>query len=160
MPPIMHDTTPDKSSSLSPVGEWFFAIVFWIAGALILALAVGWIPAPPERFGAPHWVVGAAGFLFIAGGFVPLTTRLGPNSWASRCVGAAVLWPLALIFNWIAFGAGPRHFSGGLSLGGLGISQSAGSDTGGRIAFGIAAVMLDLFVVVVAVRWMRNKRGG
>jgi hypothetical protein len=148
----------DNSSSLSPAGEWFFALMFWIVGSLVLALAVGWIPAPPERFEAPRWVVGAAGFLFLAGGFVPLAARSGPNSWASRCVGAAVLWPLALIFNWIAFGAGPRHFPGGWSIGGLGISQGSGSDTGGRIVFGIAAVVLDLIVIAVAVRWMRNKR--
>jgi hypothetical protein len=154
----MRAMIPNKSFSLSPGGEWLFALMFWIVGSLILALAVGWIPAPPEHFEAPHWVVGAAGLLFLAGGFVPLAARSGANSWASRCVGTAVLLPLALIFNWIAFGAGLRHFSGGLSIGGLGISQSSGSDMGGRIVFGIAAVVLDLIVIAVAVRWMRNKR--
>jgi hypothetical protein len=147
----------DNSSPLSPFRARLLALVFWMVGSMILAFAVGWIPVPGGRFEAPRWVLGAAGFLFIAGGFVPRATRSGPNSWVSRCVGAGVLWPLALIFNWIAFGAGPRHFSGGWSIGRLGFSQGSGSDTGGHIVFGIAAVVMDLIVIAVAVRWMRTK---
>jgi hypothetical protein len=70
----------DDISSLSPGGQWLFAIAFWMAGLAIIALAVGWIPAPPEKFRAPHWVVGIAGVAFLAGGFAPLAARLGAGS--------------------------------------------------------------------------------
>jgi hypothetical protein len=146
-----------RSFSPSPAGEWLFALVFWTAGSAIIALAVGWIPSRPGSFEAPHWLVATAGLSFLAGGFAPFAAHWGPNSWASRSVGAALLWPLTVIFNWIAFGPGPRHFTGGLAIAGSAVSQGTVSDSAGRMVFGIAAVALDLMVVAVAVRWMRIK---
>jgi len=130
----MTDLMRKQSSSLSPLGTWAFALIFWIAGSAILALAIGWIPSAPERFRAPHWVLGAAGLLFVAGGFAPLAAQWGANSWASRAVGALVLGPLATIFNWIAFGPGTRHDTGGLSIAGSAMSQGPVSDGGGALS--------------------------
>jgi hypothetical protein len=145
------------TGTLSPLGEWLFGAVFWIAGLAIIALAIGWIPSPPERFQAPRWVVGVAGILFVAGGFAPMSVRLGPDSWASRAIGAAALLPLATVFNWIAFGSGPRSFSGGISVMGLAGLNGGVSESSGRVFFGIAAVLMDLMVIAMLVKWVRRR---
>jgi hypothetical protein len=62
---------------------------------------------------------------------------------------------LALIFDWIAFGPGERHFSGAMSFGGSWIG-SRSDGTSGRIAFGVAAAVLDLFAAWGWYRWLRG----
>lgn len=146
----------DKSSSLSPCGEWLFALAFWIAGSAIIALAVGWIPAAAQSLQAPRWVVGVAGVTFLAGGFAPLAARLGPKSIVSQVVGGGIVLPLTLVANWVAFGSGPRQFSGGLTLGFVTVSQRA-SEMSGRIAFGIVAILLDILIATIAVRGFCGK---
>ena len=103
-------------------------------------------------------VLGAAGVMFLAGRFVPLTIRRGPNAWQSRFIGAVALLALASIFNWIAFGPGPRHFTTTLSFGSSSGEHAAMGDTSGRMFFGIIAVLTDLPVVAVAVCWMRARK--
>jgi hypothetical protein len=95
----MADDPNRDSQRLSPLGAWLFALIFWSAGSAIVALAVGWIPSSPEKFHAPHWLVGVTGLAFIAGGFAPLIQGLPPDSWPSRGVVAGVLLPLAALAN-------------------------------------------------------------
>jgi hypothetical protein len=143
-------------SGLSPVGEWLVATACSVAGLTILALAVGVIPYPPGQPSAPRWVIGLAACLFIAGGWVPMAVRWGAESWKSRLVGAGVLLPLTTVFNWIAFGPGPRVFSGGMAVAGSAATHGAVPESIGRIAFGVVAVLLDVWVVVIVVKWMRG----
>jgi len=135
---------------ISPLGEWLFAAVFWIVGGSVIALAAGWIPSSPENFHAPRWVVGVAGSIFLLGGFAPIVSRLGPNSVLSRNFFLLFVGAFASVFNWIAFGPGPRQFSGGVSVGSI-ASGGAASEMSGRIAFGIGAVLLD--VLLLATLW-------
>ena len=151
-------TINDDASSLSPRGEWLFAFAFWMAGLAIIALALGWIPAPPEYFHAPRWVVAVAGAAFVSGGFAPLAARLGPASLLSQFVGGGVVVPLTLIANWVAFGPGSRQFSGGLSIGGLAMSPASTSELAGRVVFGFGAVLLDIFVIAIVIRVLRGKK--
>jgi hypothetical protein len=139
-------------------GAWLFASAFFSAGLAILAVACNWIPVDPATIHAPRWVVAVGGVAFLAGGFVPMTTRLGPNAWQSQLVGAVVVMALAAVFNWIAFGPGERQFTSTVSIGGSLVRQHGANETSGRIVFGIAAVLIDLFLVFVAVRWARGRR--
>jgi hypothetical protein len=72
--------------------------------------------------------------------------------------GAVALIALASIFNWIAFDPGPRHFTSTLSLAGSPVQRESTGETGGRVIFGVIALLLDLLVIVVAVRWMRVRK--
>ena len=85
-----------------------------------------------------------------------MTIRLGADAWQTRLVGAIVLLALAAIFNWTAFGPGTRTFTGTFSLGGSLVDRAATSERTGRIIFGVAAALLDVFVIAVGVRWARR----
>jgi hypothetical protein len=62
---------------------------------------------------------------------------------------------LVLILNWIAFGAGPRHFSGGIAIPFVSWSGPS-SEWSGRAAFGIGAMIADLVVVWLLARGVRG----
>ena len=148
--------TPGPRSGLSRRAEWLCASVFLLAGLAIFAVACGWIAVDPARVSAPRWVLAITAAMFCAGGFVPMTIRLGADAWQTRLVGAVVLLALAAIFNWIAFGPGPRQFTSTFSLGGSPIDRAAAGERTGRIIFGVAAALIDVYVVAVAVRWARD----
>lgn len=152
----MIPSTPRPKSGISRRAEWLFASVFLLAGLAIFAVACGWIAVDTARVSAPRWVLAVAASMFCAGGFVPMTIRLGADAWQSRLVGAVVLIGLATIFNWIAFGPGPRHFSSSFAIGGSPVDRAAASEDTGRIVFGVVAGLLDVFVIAVAVRWARG----
>lgn len=148
--------TPGPRSGLSRRAEWLCASVFLLAGLAIFAVACGWIAVDPARASTPRWVLAAAAAMFCAGGFVPMTIRLGADAWQTRLVGAIVLLALAAIFNWTAFGPGTRTFTSTFSLGGSLVDRAATSERTGRIIFGVAAALLDVFVIAVGVRWARR----
>ena len=59
------------------------------------------------------------------------------------------------MLNWIAFGSGPRHFSGGIAM--PFVSWSGPSiEWFGRAAFGIGALIADLIVGWVLIRGVRG----
>lgn len=70
-------------------------------------------------------------------------------------LGGLLLTGFAALFDWIAFGPGERHFSGGLSIGPLSTSGS-GSELTGRVVFGVAAASMSLLALWVWGRWLRS----
>ena len=73
-------------------------------------------------------------------------------------LGLGVVGALAAVFNWVAFGPGPRSFSGGISIPFVSIFGPQ-SEWSGRVAFGLAAGLIDLFLVWVIVRGLRDLLG-
>ncbi|MGB8693127.1 MAG: hypothetical protein WCD08_06425 [Steroidobacteraceae bacterium] len=144
-------------SGLPPVGEWLFAVVFWSAALAIMALALSMLPLPDEKLPAPRWLIGVTALLFIAAGFAPRATRWGASSWKTRAVGAGVLWPLAIVLNYIAFGSGGRTFSSSVAVAGSVVQRGVMPESGGRVLFACFAVALDVWVLVIAVKWLRRK---
>jgi len=65
---------------------------------------------------------------------------------------------MAVILNWIAFGPGQRGFSGGLALPFVSVSGPA-SEWTGRVAFAIGAVLVDVFLVWMTARGLRDLVG-
>jgi hypothetical protein len=134
-------------------------------GSLIVLLAAGVIPSEEKSFRAPHWVVGVAGLAFVLMG-VALATAPAPGTpegagrttWRSFVLGGAIVGLMAAILNWIAFGPGPRRFGGTIALPFIAVSGPE-SEWTGRIAFGIAAVILDVFLVWMAARGLRDLLG-
>jgi len=132
-----------------------------LGGILILLLAAGVI-GDPRDIHAPRWVVGAAGLAFV---LVGIAVATGPAdgrptaasaqaTWRSGLLSGAIVGLMAMAPNWIAFGPGERRFGGMLGVPFLAVS-SALSETVSRVAFGIAAVLLNAVFAWIVVRGIR-----
>jgi len=142
-------------------------------GALIVLLAVGVIPGGDASLEAPRWVVAAAGLSFVlagaaiivgyavAGGGAP-DGDLPPGTprWvrvSQSLLGLGIIVALAAVGTWVAFARGPRAFSVTLPF----VGRGPGDETVGRVAFGIGAVLMWIFLVVfvvVSVQRIRRNR--
>ncbi len=134
-------------------GRLIGAFIAIAAGGFIVALALDVIHAPPESFHAPRWVVAAAGSVFLLAGILLLAGD--GDSGFRRFTVAVLLTIFALPFDWVAFGPGPREFSGSAGVGGVGVAGRVG-ELSGRIVFGIGAVILDLLALFVWIRFLRR----
>ncbi len=134
-------------------------LAFFACGAAVLAVATGVLPARPGTLEAPRWVVGCVGAVFMAGAFVPLNATFGLPGWANQLVALTVGIGLALVFNWVAFFPGERHFTGGISVPGLQL-RGPSSETLGRVMFGLGALLADAIVIIGVWRQLRQMRGG
>ena len=153
--PCIRVASMAEQRPMGPRGAWVMAIALFAAGALLLALASGLIRANGASGVTPRWVIGAAGVLFGAGGFVPLSATDQVSRRIGQRMSLLAAAGLATVFNWIAFGAGSRHFSGAISAFGLAIGQANHSELMGRIFFGFFAVVLDLMFLVALWRFSR-----
>jgi hypothetical protein len=127
-------------------------------GLFTILTSANVIPVPDSTFEAPRWLVGCVGLSFLLAGAAVALARPGaaPGTIAANSYfGGAAGLVLVGIFNWIAFGAGPRHFSGGIALPFVSWSNSP-SEWAGRAAFGFGAVIADVIVAWVLVRSARN----
>jgi hypothetical protein len=110
----------------------------------------------PATWWSSETLAGAGvGAVFAFGGAVLLTP---PGGGRLRLVFATLLvtsW--ALTVDWIAFGPGVRHFSINYSRSGNGPSFPA-EQWKGRIAFGIVAVLLNLFAGALWYVLVRRRR--
>jgi hypothetical protein len=149
----------------------------------ILTIAIGTIPllvtlgilphgsAGPDP--APSWMGWLVGLTFVSGGILAVMKAIVGNAGdanselpanapriaraAYDILGVVIVCSLAMMFTWIAFGPGPRHFS--FSAGGMSMPTSGAGDTTGRIAFGFGSVLFwcaaVAFVVTTVRRWRR-----
>jgi len=127
-------------------------------GLLIILMSADVIPVPDATFEAPRWLVGCVGLSFLLAGAAVALARPGaaPGSIAANpYFGGAAGLVLVGIFNWIAFGAGPRHFSGGIAIPFVSWSSSP-SEWAGRAAFGFGAFIADVIVAWVLARNLFN----
>ncbi|MGH8836214.1 MAG: hypothetical protein ACRDWG_14635, partial [Actinomycetes bacterium] len=121
-------------------------------------------PGGPKNLHAPLWIVLCAGLVFLLGGLAfglnvvgganPQTGELPKDAprWvrvAQYMIVLAIFAAFATIGSWIAFGPGERAFSGTVPIG----------STGGRIVFGIGAVIVWLCTLAYAVSGARKLRG-
>ncbi len=153
----MSENGPLKTTDqLSPRGRIAVAAVCLATGAGIAALAAGIIPSDESNFHAPHWVVGACGFVFMLAGVMILVPASAPR--LQSFLGAVFLSVFAAVPAWVAFGPGPRAFSGSVSFGALTSATHPGATTG-RIVFGIGAVLVGALAAYAWVRWVRSLFG-
>jgi hypothetical protein len=127
-------------------------------GFFVILVSADVIPVPDSTFEAPRWIAGCAGLSFLlAGAAVALARPGGPPGTiaANSYFGGAAALVLVLILNWIAFGSGPRHFSGGISIPFVSWSGSS-SEWTGRAAFGVGAAIADIVVAWLLARAVVN----
>jgi hypothetical protein len=135
-------------------------------GLFTLLVGLGIVPVDPRSVHGPMWIATAAGICFLLAGIsvavgaiygVSETGELPKDTgWWMRLfytvIAVIIAGALASIGSWVAFGPGPRAFSGtGLFL----LSREA-SDLVGRILFGLGAVLTWLFTIAIAVRGARE----
>ena len=152
-----------KRTALIPAGvKWLFGPVMLGAGGLGLAAAFGWVGLGPSRAHAPMWLIGAIGLAFASMGLVLLTDGIEALRRVRGWLGFVFLVSFASVFNWVAFGPGERRFTTSTSFGsgGIGVSTVAeGGELGGRIAFGVFAVLLNLLIAspLLIALWRRGR---
>ena len=154
----------DAERSLSPRATITVGILVAAAGAAIIAAA---LLVDGAEFHAPRWVVVSVGgaFLFCgawlaycyASGYDPKRPETLPAPLLQLAFGLPGLVFFALPFHWIAFGPGPREFSGGLSFLFFSLRSRSG-ETAGRIAFGIGAALIDVIIIAFLVKLARRAR--
>jgi hypothetical protein len=160
---------------MRPNKTYIVAGLFAMAiGALPLLTAMGILPqaqhAPSDP--APSWmgwliglIFASAGVSVIVRGFVGGSADTGelpasaPRSLrvVNELIGVFIICALAMLFTWIGFGAGTRHFA--VSSGGMSTMTSGSGDSMGRVAFGFGAILfwcLAAYAVVTTLRrWRR-----
>ncbi len=131
-------------------------LAFMAAGAYPFAIGIGLVAPRPGSLHAPLWVAALAGGCFVLVGALLLLPQ--QDARLRGLVGGVLVTAMALIFDWVAFGPGERHFSGGFSFGGL-AARSGSDEASGRIAFGVAAVLMDALALWGWLRWLRSLAG-
>lgn len=131
---------------------WFGAI-FVVVGGLVAALGAGWIPVDPASVHAPGWVIMLVGLVFALGGVMCYTQPLGRD--VNDGLALLLLASFAMVGSWVAFGPGEREFSGGGSVGGVGMSGRVGSGLG-RVVFGFGALLIWAVAVGVLTRLVKR----
>lgn len=141
-----------------PTGvKWLFGPVLLATGGLGLAVAFGLIQLEPSRTHAPLWIAGAIGVSFAAVGLVLLLDGIEALKRIRGWLAFVFLVAFASVFNWVAFGPGERRFtsSSSVGVGPVGVSSaSSGDELGGRVAFGVIAVLLDLLIASPLILWL------
>jgi len=140
--PTVPKTPSDSRSTI------FFALITAAIGLFYVVVSIVG-PTHPKPGAAPAWIGFVCGLVFVLGGGAVLIQTLfkgGDESTANPISGAppwlgfvykmlclAIVLGLGAVATWVAFGPGPRTFGGtGAFLG----------EKGGRVAFGIGAVII------------------
>jgi hypothetical protein len=132
---------------MSGPARFAMGLMFILCGAYPILAVLGVEPFV-EGKRAPDWVVGTAGVMFVMGGIVVWFQETGWGKAVAALFGFAMLFGLAAIANWVAFGPGERGCSGSLSIA-FGFTSRAAGELECRSAFGIGAGMMDAIVLLV-----------
>ena len=156
----------NRQDPASPRTTFFCGLLAVGMGGFLLLVGFGLVPMNPRSVHGPLWIASAAGFAFmlagisIAVGAIHGVSETGDlpkdTGWWMRLfyyvVGLVLAGSLACIGSWVAFGPGPRTFSGtGMFL----LSPEAGAMVG-RIVFGFGAVLTWLCTIALAVSGARK----
>jgi len=137
----------------SPGGKIALGIVSAAIGFVVIGTAVSAAIHATDPFTSERIIAVPAGLIFVLGG-ARVALPPGSRQWQS-VLSALLVTCFAVTFDWVAFGPGERKFGGGISLG---ANVGAGIPVGeifGRIAFGVVAIVLDIFAILV---WISHCR--
>jgi hypothetical protein len=147
----------DQSQKLTPRAALVVGLIFVASGIFPMLAAFDIGPLSQEDINGPPWLGFVAGGVFASAG---LGVMAGPrSSMAANLFGLLSLAGLAMIGNWIAFGAGERVCSGSISLPGA-WTETDFSGLGCRIPFGLGALITDAFLGYLIVSMAQKALGG
>jgi hypothetical protein len=140
-------------NELSPGARIAIGAAMLALGIAVTAVGAQTLLADPEGLSSEGLVGVPIGMVFAFGG---LLLAVPPRYARLRAAAAAVLvTAMALTADWVAFGPGERRFGAHVGAGIVGVHGRA-SETLGRTVFGVGAVILDLFAVLLWVRGFRR----
>jgi hypothetical protein len=157
----------DRQQQMSAKSIFTLGLAATGAGLYFVLVSIGILPIPggERALHGPLWIVFCAGLAFLLAGLALLIRvvagesaedgELPPSAprwlrFAQYLFGLAIFGCFGLIGSWIAFGAGPRHFSmSGFLIGNPG-------EMFGRMLFGIGAVVIWLCMIAMAVAGARK----
>lgn len=145
-------------SALSGRGRVVVGLLCLAAGTLPILAAFDVGPLHQRDINGPPWLGAVAGGVFVIAGVSLFLGEAARNHPFSYVLALVILAGFAAIGNWIAFGAGPRQCSGGIS-GFLFGSTRAAAELECRIAFGIGAAILDGILVWMFASALRKMVG-
>ena len=93
-----------------------------------------------------------AGLAFVFGGVLVLA----PAKW-QLALAALMITSLAAVFDWVAFGPGPRQFTSTVGVGAAHASASGG-EYSGRTLFGLFAVLFDIAAVGLWIKLLNRRK--
>jgi hypothetical protein len=133
-----------------------FASPFLLSGLFVMGLGLHSIDTADMRM--PGWVVATFGLVFVAAG-----AAIASIGWArglpfAKVMGAVMFIGLSVVMHWVAFGAGPRHFTQEHRVNGVVIEAGPLDEESGRRVFGGVAIMLDLILAATVVFMVKNHR--
>lgn len=147
----------DSPQPLTPRAALVVGLVFIASGILPMLAAFDIGPLSQEDISGPPWLGFVAGGIFAAAGLAVMAGSRAPLT--GTLFGVLALAGLAMIGNWVAFGAGERACSGSISLPWL-WSESDFSGLGCRIPFGLGALITDAFLCYMIVAMVQKTLGG
>jgi hypothetical protein len=131
---------------------YLFGSVIILMAALILGAVIGIVPTEGGQFLAPPIVVISIGVCLLSGGLAMWIPQQTPALIKSVLL-IISLATLALVCNWTAFAPGVVYHSS-TSIGFFEFSGE--SQFGSRIAFGLAAILVDIFILSILSGWVRS----
>ena|SRR5215831_2438255 len=125
-------------------------VLSFATGVYIIGMGTWQLVAATQPLTSENWMFVPAASLFL---FAGVQLMLPPGRVALRHLfGALLMTAFAITFDWVAFGPGERHFTGGLSVGFLAIGLHSGEWLG-RAVFGIPAVITTGVALLMWFRW-------
>jgi hypothetical protein len=137
-------------------GAAVMGVVFILSGVLPVLGGLGMIDLHPTE-GTPGWMGVCAGLAFILAGLAvingyAIAGGVGPDGnlvpdtpfliiLTQHVLGLGIMLLMTTMTGWIAFGPGERHFSMAIALPFIARASQSG-ELSGRIAFGVATVLL------------------
>jgi hypothetical protein len=129
-----------------------FGSVMIIMGTLILGVLIGVVPTEEGgTYLAPHLVIASLGLGMVCGGLLLWIPERTPPL-ARTFFALIVLVLFAVVCNWTAFAPSNQYYAEGMPT----ELTPSEMQIGGRIVFGILALILDYTLIATLVSWVRQ----
>jgi len=131
---------PRGNAPADPVPSW----MIWLIGAMFVSA------------GSIAIMRGAFNSAYDASGEMPANAPLFLRA-AHDLLAVGIVCSLALVFSWVAFGPGTRHFSVTAAAGAFAVTSRSG-DTMGRVAFGFGSILMWCIAAAIVAATLRKWR--
>jgi len=142
---------PTLVDSVSRRSQLITAAVVVALGLLVAFM----VDVHPESLRIPAWVAYVAASAFVFAGLCLLASAITMTYRLQRWLGVAVTVSLFVVCAWVAFGPGQRECSVSLPF-----VKSITGDAICRGAFGIGAILMGLFLLLVLRRAFADRSVG